>query len=175
MQKHNDSKTLPAPAYLGPTRAPVSERYMDYPRPERETFTEMGTNPWMSKGDINAIVGNLVTTGGYAGRTGDSTTFEVRKQVYGNTISLDMTVTPASVLVTGEIQPGIKDLFRAHDWDVIKNLTPDGLENYEQYLVDLPRYVTVISGGGYKPHFEFYAADRATLAAVVQRIFKVAI
>jgi hypothetical protein len=146
---------------------------MDYPRPESETFSEMGTNPWMSRQDINAIVGNLVATGGYAGRTGDSTTYEVRKRVYGNTISLDITITPSRVLVTGEIQPGIKDLFRAQDWDVIKNLTPDGLEHYERYQVDLPKYVTVTSGGGYKPHFEFYAHDRNTFATVMKRIFKV--
>ena len=148
---------------------------MDYPRPERETFTEMGTNRWMSRGDMSKLVGKLVTTGGYAGRTGDSTTFEVRKQVYGNTISLDMTVTPGTVLVTGEIQPGIRDLFKTEDWDVIKNLTPAGPEHYENYEVDLPRYVTVVSGGGYKPHFEFFAHNRAMLATVVQRIFKIEI
>ena len=146
---------------------------MDYNPPEQETFPEMETNRWMSEGEMSRLVGNIVTTGGYAGRTGRSTTFEVRKRVYGNTISLDITITPVSVLVTGEIQLGIKDLFRAQDWDVIKNLTPDGLEHYELYQVDLPKYVTVTSGGGYKPHFEFYAHNRNTFATVMKRIFKV--
>mgnify|MGYP007100220641 CR=1 FL=1 len=78
----------------------------------------MGTNPWMSRQDMIKFVSLIVKNGGYYRRTGDSTTFEVRKQVYGNTISLDMTVTPASVLVTGEIQPCMDRLFDEEDWDL---------------------------------------------------------
>jgi len=147
---------------------------MDHPRLERETFTEMGTNPWMSRQDMIKFVSLIVKNGGYYRRTGDSTTFEVRKQVDADTISLDMTVLPFTVLVTGEIQPCMDRLFDEEDWDAIKNVTPDGPYRRDHYLGGLPMNdIMIISGGGYKPHFKFYAYDRAMLAVFVQILFKV--
>jgi len=148
---------------------------MDYTPPAQETFPDMETNRWMSEGEMSRLVGNIVTTGGYAGRTGRSTTFEVRKQVDANLVSLTMTVKPMNVLVMGSIQPGLKDLFKAEDWDVIKNLTPDGPESYQFYFGNLPRHITVASGGGYKPYFELSVTDMDTLLFFVWLVFKVAV
>jgi hypothetical protein len=148
---------------------------MDYPRSETETFTEMGTNRWMSRPDMIQLVSRIVKNGGYYRRTGDSTTFEIRKQVDADTISLDMTVLPSTVLVSGKIQPGMDRLFDKESWDAMKHMKPTDPENFEHFLVPLPRHVAVMWGGGYEPHFEFYAADRVMLAAFVLRIFKVGV
>jgi hypothetical protein len=86
-----------------------------------------------------------------------------------------MTVKPMNVLVMGSIQPGLKDLFKAEDWDVIKNLTPDGPESYQFYFGNLPRHITVASGGGYKPYFELSVTDMDTLWFFVWLVFKVVV
>jgi len=148
---------------------------MDFSPPEPETFRELYKKPWMSEGEMSTFAGRIVTDGGYAGRIGLVTQYDIKKRVGENIISLSMTVRPDFVAVIGNIQPGVKDLFKAEDWEVIKNLTPDGPEHSKNYLVGLPRYVTVDSGGGYNPFFEYYALDRASLAAFVLRVFKVVV
>ena len=148
---------------------------MDHPRPTGQTFTEMGTNPWMSRRDMIKLVSMIVKNGGDSGRTGDSTTFEIRKQVDDDKISLDMTVLPSTVLVSGKTQPGMDRLFDEEDWDAIQHMRATDPENFVHFEVPLPRRVAVMWGGGYEPHFEFYAANRTMLAAFVLRVFKIAI
>jgi hypothetical protein len=148
---------------------------MDFSPPEPETFRELYKQPWMSEGEMSQFAGMIVADGGYAGRIGQVTQYDIRKQVGENMISLNMTVRPDFVVVMGNIQPGVKDLFKAEDWEVIKNLTPDAPVQSKNYLVGLPRYVTVDSGGGYNPFFEYYALNRDSLAAFVLRVFKVVV
>ena len=148
---------------------------MDFSPPEPETFRELEKKPWMSEGEMSTFAGRIVTDGGYAGRIGHVTQYNIRKRVGENMISLSMTVRPDFVAVIGNIQPGVKDLFKAEDWEVIKNLTPDGPEHVEAYEVGLSKMVTVTSGKGYNPFFEFYATNRDVLAAFVLRVFKVVV
>jgi hypothetical protein len=148
---------------------------MDFSPPEPETFRELDKEPWMSEGEMSTFAGRIVTDGGYAGRIGQVTQYDIRKQVGENMISLSMTVRPDFVAVIGNIQPGVKDLFKAEDWEFIKNLTHNGLVRFDNYYGGLPRYVTVESGGGHNPFFEYYALDRDSLAAFVLRVFKVVV
>ena len=148
---------------------------MDFSPPEPETFRELDKEPWMSEGEMSTFAGRIVKDGGYAGRIGHVTQYDIKKRVGENMISLSMTVRPDFVAVIGNIQPGVKDLFKAKDWEVIKNLTHNGLMRFENYHGGLPRSVTVESGGGRNPFFEYYALDRDMLAAFVLRVFKVVV
>jgi hypothetical protein len=148
---------------------------MDFSPPEPETFRELYKKPWMSEGEMSRFAGQIVADGGYAGRIGQVTQYDIKKRVGENMISLSMTVRPDFVAVIGNIQPGVKDLFKAEDWNIIKNLTPDGPEYAEAYEVDMSKMVVVTSGGGYNPFFEFYATNRDMLAAFVLRVFKVVV
>jgi hypothetical protein len=148
---------------------------MDFSPPEPETFRELYKKPWMSEGEMSTFAGRIVTDGGYAGRIGHVTQYDIKKRVGENIISLSMTVRPDFVAVIGNIQPGVKDLFKAEDWEVIKNLTPYGPEHSKNYKVGLARYVTVDSGGGHNPFFEYFALNRDSLAAFVLRVFKVVV
>jgi hypothetical protein len=117
----------------------------------------------------------IVKNGGYYRRIGDSTTFEVKKEVDGDKISLDITVQPFTILVSADVQPGIKSLFDEEDWDDIKNLTPDGPYNHDIYEVERTMRIMLLHGGGYKPSIGFYAENRAMLADFVLRVFKVVV
>jgi hypothetical protein len=163
---------VPCPRVFRPDpRAP--KRYMDFIQPKPEMFRELEKKPWMSEGEMSKFTGRIVADGGDARRIGQVTQYDIRKQVGENLVSLSMTVRPDFVAVIGNIQPGVKDLFKAEDWEVIKNLTHNGLMRFEDYHGGLPRYVTVESGGGRNPFFEYYALDRFMLAAFVLRVFKV--
>lgn len=148
---------------------------MDFNMPEPETFPGLEKEPWMSESEMSQFAGMIIDDGGYAGRTGQATQFDIKKQVGANLVSLSMIVRADFVAVVGNIQPGLQDLFKAEDWNVIKDLAHDGPEHFENYQVDLPTYVTVSAGDGYNPYFEFFASDKDMLAAFVLRVFKVEI
>ena len=122
-----------------------------------------------------ALAAKIAGPTGHYRRFGSSTTFEIRKQVGGNRMIVLLTVTVATIEITGDIQPGLEDLFR-EDWDRVKAFTPDSAPGYqtENFSDDgVDYFVYARYGGGYKPNFKINVYSRVDFAHLVRLIFKV--
>ena len=122
-----------------------------------------------------ALAAKIAGRTGHYRRVGSSTTFEIRKQVGGNRMIVLLTVTVATIKITGDIQPGLEDVFREH-WDRIKALTPDSEPEYQREMFfdhRIDYFVYAHYGGGYKPNFEINVHSLPDFRQVVRLIFKV--
>ncbi len=80
---------------------------MNFPRPRDVQYPDM-MDPWLPEEEAVEMVGKI---GGMCVRKQRSTTFDIRKQVGLAWIILHLTVTSTAVRFTGEVQPGLEDLF----------------------------------------------------------------
>ena len=138
---------------------------MDFPRPADRQFD---TPTMISETEMIRLVAKLVGTTGTGMRVGRSTTFEIKK----HTIRIQLTAMPNTIRIAGDIQPGLRDLFRDH-WDTVRAYTPTSPDDMRDFPVGLAQDATVNFGGGYKPYFVVHAYNQAELAIIMHRIFKV--
>jgi hypothetical protein len=146
---------------------------MDYPREPDVQFPEMEELSWMTESDMVRIVNKIIRPDGTSERNGLSTTFDVTKDVEGVRVSVSMTVEPRIVLVQGNIQQGLRDLFNDDDWLIINALRSNDRHQSRVFLGNFRGQLLVRWGGGYKPHFMWKVRARYILAEFLWTIFQV--
>lgn len=143
---------------------------MNFPRPDDVQYPEL-MYPWLPEEEAVEMVRKI---GGTCVRKQRSTTFNIKKKVGLAWIILHLTVTGNSVVFRGDVQPGLEDLCWPF-WDDLQREMFTSQFPWWDLDVGLTRPVTITVDRLYKPTFTIQAKTRGDLAAIVLRIFKVAI
>jgi hypothetical protein len=145
---------------------------MDHLRPVDVQLSAKDMTFWKSRKEMGRLVSKIAGDTGRGMRIGDSTTVEISKRVGAFQLVIFMTVYQQTMRISGEIQLGLKDLFR-DDWPTVKAYTQEAPHATEMFEMGLALPVFTHYGGGVKPYFVMHVVTDTELAFMVKRIFKV--